>query len=144
MAERQVDFYVLDHSSEDERRRFAARLLDKIQKLGKSAMVLVPDADAAAEMDRLLWEFPPESFLPHAQAGTDDAPILIGPAALWEQARGDVIINLRLEPVKSADKWERLVEIVVQEPQVLDATRRHYKFYRSQGFQIESHTLRGG
>lgn len=136
----QVDFYVLQEQDELARRQFACRLLEKIHKLGKSAVVIMPEAAAANAMDQLLWEFPPESFLPHGLNEDTNNPIAIRLAEDWKVAR-DVAINLQLQPLQDRDMCERLVEIVVQDPAVLQATREHFKFYRQQGYQIQSHAL---
>ena len=74
----QVDFYHLMRSPLD-------RVLPVIARrvLAEEARLLIVDADPAARdrIDRLLWTFAADSFLPHAQAAGGDAdkvqPVLI-------------------------------------------------------------------
>lgn len=141
----QVDFYVLDTDTPASRREFVARLLGKIQQLGKTAWIAVANEEEAQVMDRLLWEYPPESFLPHARVtdgeAPDDVSVLISSHA-DAQPLPDVYINLRNETPSQHAALQRLVEVVIQEPSVLDATRRNYRFYREQGYQVKPHDIR--
>lgn len=141
----QVDFYVLDTDTPASRREFVARLLGKIQQLGKTAWVAVADEEEAQVMDRLLWEFPPESFLPHAVATNDEAgndvSVLISSRA-EAQPLPEVYVNLRSDPPPQHAALQRLVEVVIQEPSILEATRRNYRFYREQGYDVKPHDIR--
>lgn len=147
----QVDFYVLHTDAPAARREFVARLLGKIQQLGKTAWVAVADMEEARLMDRLLWEVPPESFLPHNLVGLDgsqleaasfqECAVLISPQA-QAQPLPAVYINLRQELPPQHGELQRLVEVVIQEPSVLSASRRNYRFYREQGYEVKSHHIR--
>ncbi len=41
------------------------RLLEKVLQAGLKAVVRLPDSVAVEEMDKTLWTYDPESFLPH-------------------------------------------------------------------------------
>ncbi len=74
----QVDFYHLTSPLDRVLPRIAERV---VQTGGRLLIVAEPEAQRVA-LDRLLWSYSPESFLPHAQAGgPEDAtqPILIAP-----------------------------------------------------------------
>ncbi len=73
----QVDFYHLTRSPLD---RVLPRIAERIVGDGGRLLVVVRDAAQAAAIDKLLWSYSPDSFLPHAvaAAGEDAAqPVLI-------------------------------------------------------------------
>ncbi len=73
----QVDFYHLTRSPLD---RVLPRIAERIVGDGGRLLVVVRDDAQAAAIDRLLWTYSPDSFLPHAIAGAgeDEAqPVLI-------------------------------------------------------------------
>ncbi|MEX1034019.1 MAG: DNA polymerase III subunit chi [Cellvibrionaceae bacterium] len=151
----QVDFYILDSAAPTARWEFVARLLGKLQKLNKTACIAVDSNEAAEQLDALLWRYPPESFVPHRvereRVGTDcvetgpteptDEPFTISSRTVTGISQ-DVLINLRNSPPEESAKLQRLVEVVVQEASVLNATRRNFRFYREQGYPIQSHHIR--
>jgi DNA polymerase-3 subunit chi len=57
-------------------------LAEKVLAGGERLLVVAADETHRAHLDKLLWTYAPDSFLPHAQIGSaDDAdqPILIAP-----------------------------------------------------------------
>ncbi len=87
----QVDFYHLTSPLDRVLPRIAERV---VESGGRLLVVAEPEAQRIA-LDRLLWSYAPESFLPHAQAGgeTDaDQPILIAPAITPANAARNVAI----------------------------------------------------
>ncbi len=82
----QVDFYHLTAAPLD---RVLPQIAEKVLASGARLLIVADDAGQRAALDRLLWTYAPESFLPHAQAGREgDAaqPVLI--AAEVEPANG--------------------------------------------------------
>jgi len=167
-TETKVDFYVLDKDSQSERFKFVCRFVDKLQKIQKTAHIVVEDSLSAQALDELLWQFPGESFLPHTlhssdqvpdqgpdqssdqkteQQDTDDSPILIqsmGVLAGEEQKEDnkyDVLINLSSGSASTHIQYSRIVEVVIQAAEVLTSTRARYKFYREQGYPLQSHPI---
>jgi DNA polymerase-3 subunit chi len=136
-----IDFY----SRVADPLRLAARLVAKAVGQHGSARVLTADAATTAALDRLLWQEPDVSFLPHCRLGHPDAgetPVLVddsrehaGPAA--------VLINLHSEPPPFFSRFERLIEIVGAQDHELAAGRARYRFYRERGYAIENHDRAG-
>lgn len=62
----QVDFYHLTRSPLD---RVLPRIAQRVVEGGGRLLVVSADADQRAAVDRLLWTYAPDSFLPHAQVG---------------------------------------------------------------------------
>lgn len=73
----QVDFYHLTVAPLD---RVLPQIAEKVLAAGARLLIVADDAAQRTALDKLLWAYAPESFLPHAQAGgaADAAqPVLI-------------------------------------------------------------------
>jgi len=73
----QVDFYHLTVRPLD---RVLPRIAERVIETGGRLLIVAGEASQRAALDKLLWHYSAESFLPHAQAGTGhDAaqPVLI-------------------------------------------------------------------
>jgi len=125
--------------------RATAGLVAKAYAQGRRVRVATPDAQTTAELDRLLWELQPESFLPHVTLASPHAaatPIIVDHAASHDGA-ADVLINLShagAEPPGYFARFERLFEIVGQEEAVATAGRERWKFYKARGYPL-THTV---
>jgi DNA polymerase-3 subunit chi len=76
----QVDFYHLDRSPLE---RVLPRIAERVIETGGRLLVVSGDEALAARLDAHLWNYAPDSFLPHGRAGGErDAaqPILIAPS----------------------------------------------------------------
>ncbi|WP_203309975.1 MULTISPECIES: DNA polymerase III subunit chi [Sphingomonas] len=62
----QVDFYHLTTTPLD---RALPQIAEKVVASGARLLIVAEDPEQRAQLDRLLWIYDPESFLPHAQAG---------------------------------------------------------------------------
>lgn len=92
----QVDFYHLTATPLD---RALPRIAERVVAGGGRLLIVSGDAAQRAAIDRLLWTYAADTFLPHAQVGEgDDArqPVLVGetPAAT-NSARNIAIIDGR-------------------------------------------------
>lgn len=145
----QVDFYVLDLADLSSRYHFCCRLLAKIFSQRQRCTVLVDDQATASALDDALWQNPPESFLPHqivdsASEGSADAGEAISIRISDQAPREDVCINLRAGVPANHAQLSRLVEIVCQDPNVLNSTREKYRFYRELAYPLQSHPIKSG
>lgn len=139
-----VDFYILPHSTADQRHIFACRLAEKAYKLGHKVYIHSDDEEQLMMLDQLLWSFRSASFVPHAvatSAGESSTPVLLGMGAGTSDHSG-LIVNLSNSIPDGFSRFPRLAEIVVQDPQITAATRESYRFYRDRGYQLETHDLR--
>ncbi|MFV0476595.1 MAG: DNA polymerase III subunit chi [Parahaliea sp.] len=139
-----VGFYVVQAAGEPERLRVAARLTDKAFSHGHRIYINAASEHQARELDTLLWQFRPESFLPHGlcgQAGSDN--IAIG----WGQEpadHDDFLINLQLDIPAFFGRFHRVAEVVTQDETSLQALRVSWRFYRERGYALEKHDLPAG
>ncbi len=144
----QVNFYTLSSEDEQSRWQFACRLAEKAAGLGHSVFLQVDHDAAARQLDTLLWEYRPSSFLPHglASAKTSDSdstgtpPVLIGTSQ--QDVDGlDVLINLSAAPCAEPDKYQKINEILSADPDSLAAGRVSYRSYQNLGYSLETHKL---
>ena len=138
-----ADFYILAASGEDDRQQFFCRLSEKILGLGLQIFVRVADEIRAGRLDEQLWSWRPDSFVPHAlQGATPAAPITIG----WGTqlpAHREVFVNLGLQLPPEALEFQRIVEIVVQDEAILEASRSNWRLCKEHGLELHRTDMRG-
>jgi len=138
-----VDFYILPDAAPENRRRRVCQLADKAYSLGHRVYILAESAGQAQLLDDQLWTFRQGGFVPHALLPAppeDESPVLIG----WESTPvviADVLINLQPEAPADFERFQRVAEVVNQEPAILAASRERFRFYRSRGLTPETHKL---
>ena len=136
-----VDFYILQDVDLVAARRFACRLAVKALSGGHPVHVHVDGAEAATEIDELLWNYPEHRFIPHdihgAATGAVNAPVVVG----WQlpDDPDGVLVNLSSEIPTFFGRFPRVAEIVVDENRA--AGRDRYKFYRDRGYPLFDHHL---
>lgn len=137
-----IDFYVLQSNSSDARQDFAVKLSQKALHHQLSILIWLDDHNAASALDTKLWKNQPESYLPHALVPSPEPapPILLAVNQDQPNYR-QLVINLHPQPHPNYDEFQRIAEIVIQTPQVLEQTRANYKHYKAQGHEIFMHNL---
>ena len=162
-----IDFYVISGQAANGRSLLACRLAEKAYSLGHRVYIHTASAEQARYMDDLLWTFRQSSFIPHAlypPDETDLSPVLIGWSETSDAVAEDlkkrllptgskssdhpedsapatVLINLTHEIPPSFEQFERVVELVDQNPETLRKSRERFRFFREQGYTPESHQL---
>lgn len=139
-----VDFYSLQQGSRGDRFLLACRLVERILAKGLRALVYCPDPEEARHLDRLLWTYRDDSFLPHGIVGKVDierTPILISTDGRPETEQ-QVLINLAQEPPAFLQRFERVCDLVDQDPTVRKAGRARYRYYRDAGLKLDHHEIR--
>ena len=67
-----IDFYSLTEDSGGDRFLLTCRLVQRARGDGLRVYIETADAPTARQLDRLLWTFRDESFLPHGLVGETD------------------------------------------------------------------------
>ena len=138
-----IDFYVLSDQKDNGRALLACRLADKAYSLGHAVYVLAGSEAQAAALDDLLWTFRQDSFVPHERyplAGEESSPVLVG-TVLPAEATAQVLINFADRLPEGFERYERVVELVDQHPDVLAKSRERFRQYRERGCAPETHKL---
>lgn len=140
-----ADFYVLAGQDTQDQMQFACRLLEKAMANNNNVLLYTDNEQQAQALDDLIWTFRPEAFIPHNLLGSNEAqsdcPISIG----WQNDPGhhhDIIINLSKEIPTFYSRFQRYIGIVVQHDQVLQHTRKHFRFLSDRGYRINTHDMR--
>ncbi|MDO9315488.1 MAG: DNA polymerase III subunit chi [Burkholderiaceae bacterium] len=133
------------HVNVRDRLQYTCRLLRKAVRLGARVVVTGPQA-ALAELDRALWVFEADEFLPHAVVG--EAASLSSAqrrAPVWLVAQADrgvdrpVLINLGADVASGFEAYQRLIEIVSSDDEGRDAGRRRWREYQARGYSPAKH-----
>ncbi len=140
----QIDFHILQDTSAEARWLYVCRFIEKVERLGHSILVVTETLEQAQELDDLLWSFKPESFIAHQIiGGEEDVKVEITYAepsgAIQSGEHHDVLINLSSHIPEFFSRFARVAEIVIQEPNILENTREHYRFYKQRGYPINQH-----
>lgn len=145
-----VDFYVLQSNDTPSLQIFVCRLIEKAVAQGHRVMLITKNIEETHTFDRQLWEFKPESYIPHQKLNDNvaidevnlshDIPVIISHE--FDNAHyHDLLINLQLDIAKQFSRFERVAEIVNQNNPVLAASRKNYSFYKERGYPIFTHKL---
>lgn len=136
-----VAFYLLNESVPDGKLRAACRLTRKAVANGYTAYVQTPDLEQARRLNDLLWTFDQGSFVPHRLDGDPDpAPVTIGCDAP-EVDPPDILIALGGNMSDHFHVYRRIAEIVDGTDEDKQLARRHYKAYKEQGCELETHHI---
>ena len=102
------------------------------------------DATEARQLDRLLWDYPRHAFVPHGIAGASaavGAKVVIG-HGVDPVDHDDVLINVSAAVPEFFSRFERIAEIVLQEPAARSAGRERFRFYRERGYPLHHHDMK--
>lgn len=138
----QVDFYILSDPGSDAVPRQACQLISETWAEARVYVHTgsVPDMVA---LDRLLWTWRQDSFIPHEalQNGTvPDAPVLIGTGPI-PPVPCPVLLNLSDQLPVDCQRFDRIMEIVPAHEERRAAGRARFKAYRDQGHALRTHSL---
>ena len=134
-----VDFYILEDVALGALQRFACRLASKAVTGGHQVVLHNEDEQRARELDELLWHYPDRRFVPHVLQ--DQADVAVPITLTWsEPVRYDgVLFNLTSTVPEFFTRFQRVVEIVVEETR--DEGRDRYRFYRHRGYPLFDHKM---
>jgi DNA polymerase-3 subunit chi len=129
-----IEFYVPRGEQQTDREQLACQLAVKGWRAGLPVFLRCTDNAECQQMDELLWRFRGEVFLPHNLYADDPlAPVVIGMDQAPRQD-GGLLLNLNPERCERLQHFQRIIEIVDQQPQRLALCRENFRWYRQQGY----------
>ena len=139
-----VNFYILSSQSEQGRQAFACKLAEKSFRLGFKTYILTNSLQQAQQMDKLLWTFRANSFVPHeiyqhSLPSTANA-IIIGtqqPPAPWQHT----LINLSTHCPEKIELAEQIFELLDNDETQKQAGRLRYRQYQTLGITPNTHKI---
>lgn len=134
------------HFRVPDRLQYLCRLLRKAYRAGVSATV-VGDGETIERLDRLLWTFDPQAFVPHVRCvdGRPPEPHLLH-TPLWlveslEHAPPDhrVLVQLCDTVPPGIERYDRIHEVVSLEPEALEPARARWRAHAAAGRALVRH-----
>ena len=115
------------------------QLAQKAVKMDQQVLCLVKDEETAQQLDQMLWDFQESSFVPHG-IGNDQLPVAITAESDPADHHG-ILINLQAEIPTWFSRFERVMEVIYQQPEYEQAKRDNFKFYKERGYPLSFHDL---
>ncbi len=136
-----VDFHILPSIQEEDRLLYVARLTQKARSQSLNVLIAVEDGSHKSALSTALWNLSSESFLAHESIEENHCSIQISENNNCGEHH-QVLINLRKQTPDYFSRFERVFEVVSQEPSVLATSRERYRFYKDRGYPLSQHDLR--
>ena len=115
------------------------QLAQKALKMNQQVLCLVADNKTAETLNKMLWDFQASAFVPHG-IGAEQMPVAITVDS--EPAdHHSILINLQAEIPTWFSRFERVMEIIYQQPEYEQAKRDNFKFYKERGYPLSFHDL---
>jgi DNA polymerase-3 subunit chi len=138
-----VDFYILETTTPSDRMRFACRLIEKAYKAQHRIYLLTGSASQNAEIDKLLWTFRNEGFVPHEVAQDSNniaAPIVIGHEQP-DATHSDLLVNFSSVKPANLQQFKRIIEVIDASENIRNTGRQRFSDYRAAGLKPETHKI---
>ena len=132
------------HFNMPDKLAYSCRLLRKIYLSG-STVAVTAEPDLLAELDMLLWSFSATEFVPHCMADALPETVVATPVVLVAPLAGNfargVLLNLGLGIPEGFEKFGRLIEVVSQSSDDVQAGRGRWRDYAGRGYDLKRHDL---
>jgi DNA polymerase-3 subunit chi len=116
---------------------YGCRLTRKAYQAGQRLVVL-GDAPMLHTFDERLWTFSALDFIPHCMADSPlaaETPVVLT-TALEQAPHHAILINFSAAVPTQFARFERLLEVVGNQPDMLAAGRERYRYYRDRGYAL--------
>ncbi|MFY3138633.1 DNA polymerase III subunit chi [Achromobacter xylosoxidans] len=135
-----------------DRLRTACQVVRKRYLAGQRLVVYCKEGSRLTAFDRMLWAFDDTSFVPHVLANDPlaaETPVILTAGDPWQAAQAAVadgqpqpwLLNLDDACPPGFDAFERLLEIVSDDPDDKQAARQRWRAYQGAGHTPHSHDL---
>lgn len=136
-----ADYYILQQSDYDSRELFVCRLCDKLSGQNLRIHIHLRTERDLQQLDQRLWSFRADAFLPHTILGQEPAAPITLSINEQTEVEADLLINLGVTPPAYAARFNRVAEIVIQDPEILSANRESFKTRRDAGWELHNHPI---
>ncbi len=140
----EVVYYVLTAPSQQDKWLTACKLIEKAFKQGYLCNILTESEHHSKLIDDLLWTFRQGSFIPHQILRSSELPqvpqILIS-AELNLLPKQHILVNLSRSFSEEFMLFQRVLEILENDPDVKQAGRERYRSYQLLGANLVTHNL---
>lgn len=130
------------HVNQDDKLRYACRLLRKAYRMGTSTVVTA-EPELLEQLDKMLWQFSSAEFLPHCSSNSPAHTMAVTPIFLTGQldacSADGVLINLGQSIAPGFERFERVIEVASSQQEDRQAARGRWKFYQERGYPLKRH-----
>jgi len=140
----QVDFYILAQTDLAAKHAYACRIANKAFGQGLTVFIATEDAAQSQAVDKLLWTFAQNSFVPHAVCDGGGQELARYPVQIGDSAAPgefDLLISLRRDAPADYAKFARVAELIIDDADDKTAGRARFRFYREQGIAPNTHNI---
>lgn len=127
---------------------YACRLLRKAHRAGAKVAV-TGDLATLQALDRELWTFDDQEFLPHVLAAGTPLPERLNATPIWlspdvSSAPGErsILVNVGRDVPAGMDRFERVFDLVSSEPDDRQEGRQRWKAYAAKGWDVQPHEVK--
>jgi len=132
------------HFNVPDRLLYACGLLRKALRSGASGVAVTAPPATLSRLDRTLWTFDPQDFIPHMLLREGQPmPPRLKRTPIWlveraeQAAHHPVLVHLGEEPAAGFESFSRLIEIVSTDAQERDSARARWKHYAGRGYELQ-------
>jgi len=137
-----VDFYQLNPKQHNQD-RVVCQLCQKTYNSNQKTLLLTQSPEQTAHLDRQLWIFKDDSFIPHDAHVDDEFDSFLSPILIHDkpdpQGERQLLINLSTLVPSYFAQFERVIQLVTEDNK--QSAREHYTFYKERGYPLNHHTL---
>ncbi|GAA4871739.1 DNA polymerase III subunit chi [Ferrimonas pelagia] len=131
-------FYIASSDAAHHPERIACQAAARAYRTGQGVFLLCQDQAQAHRIDELLWQFEPDSFVPHNLVGEGPrggAPVVIGWADRDHAAveKRPLLINLSADVPQFAVQFTHIIDFVPADDEAKAQARRRFAAYRQLG-----------
>jgi len=120
---------------------FVCQLVNKAYQKKISVLINTPEESISKRIDERLWSFDTVSFIPHDIESEPSSAIAIN-HELNPGKHDQLLINLSDSSTPGwFSRFQKVIEIVYDEQEVINNKRKQYSFYQSRGYPITYHDL---
>jgi len=132
------------HFNVPDRLAYICRLSRKAVGAGATLLITGP-AELLLPLDRLLWTFAPQEFIPHCRSGATATQRALSPVVLAQSAQDrmdrSALVNLHEEVPEGALAFPRIIEVVGLDETERQLARQRWRSYTQLGCPIVRHDI---
>mgnify|MGYP003952308321 CR=1 FL=1 len=136
--DKQVDFYILSQPTFRNCFNFCAKLTSKVYREQGGCEISIDNQGITQELDQFLWEFKTEAFLPHHIDENHANNIIV---ASNSKNIDSILINCKPADQVHRQTWQRLLQIVPNNPDLLALARTQFRHYQQNNINVNTHKI---
>lgn len=125
------------NTKEKEKNKLIFELVERFYYEGERIVIFCLSQDRAQEIDRFLWTYKQESFIPHKIFTYEEEEALEKIAIVYTEINpisAKILIADEKPSLGYSMAFERIYEFVEQSKEAIIESRKRYKLYKDNGF----------